>query len=192
MKRAVFLDRDGVLNQLVAEPGSGRAESPLAAADVVLMEGAAAAAARLAGAGYLLVGVSNQPAAAKGTIPFEQLAQVQARVLALLAADGVTFDAFEVCWHHPDAVVEELSGPCDCRKPAPGMLLAAAAALDIDLADSWMVGDSDIDVLAGQAAGTRTVLVENPASAHRRSAAATPDATAADLSDAEARIVAWG
>jgi D-glycero-D-manno-heptose 1,7-bisphosphate phosphatase len=168
------------------------AESPLAPGDVVLVEGAAAAAARLASAGFLLVGVSNQPAAAKGRVPLEQLAAVQARVVALFAEEGVAFDGFEVCWHHPDAVVTELAGPCDCRKPAPGMLLGAAAALGIDLAGSWMVGDSDSDVLAGKAAGTRTVLVENPASAHRRRGSAAPDATAADLMEAQARIVAWG
>ena len=191
MKRAAFLDRDGVLTQLVADPDSGLPESPLAPRVVVRVAGAAAAAARLAGAGFLLVGVSNQPAAAKGVVPLEQLAAVQARVVALLAAQGVVFDGFQVCWHHPDALVRELAGPCDCRKPAPGMLLEAAAALDIDLLGSWMVGDSDSDVLAGQAAGTRTVLVENPASAHRRRGTADPDATAADLMEAQARIVGW-
>lgn len=192
MKRAAFLDRDGVLNQLVADPESGLAESPLDPSDVVLSPGAAAAAARLAAAGFLLVGVSNQPAAAKGRVPLEQLVAVQARVVALLAAEGVVFDRFQLCWHHPDALLKELAGPCDCRKPAPGMLLQAATALDIDLAASWMVGDSDSDVLAGRAAGTRTILVENPASAHRRRGTATPDATAADLTVAQARIAGWG
>jgi histidinol-phosphate phosphatase family protein len=189
VKRAAFLDRDGVLNRLVADARSGLPESPLAPADVALLPGAAAAAARLAGAGFVLVGVSNQPAAAKGTVALEQLEAVHARVIELLASAGVAFDAFQVCWHHPEALITELAGPCECRKPAPGMLLEAAAALDIDLARSWMVGDSDSDILAGRAAGTRTILVEHPASAHKRLGVAAPDATAPDLAAAATRII---
>ena len=79
------------------------------------------------------MGVSNQPAAAKGTARPEQLAEVQTRVLELLAAEGARLDGFRICPHHPEAVVPELAGPCDCRKPAPGMLIDAARELDIDL-----------------------------------------------------------
>lgn len=187
MRRAVFLDRDGVLTALVVD-GSGRPESPLRVEDVALLPGAAAAAARLVAGGYLLVGVSNQPAAAKGTVSLAQLEAVQARSRELLAAAGVEFASFELCLHHPSAVVEELSGPCDCRKPAPGMLLRAAVRLDLNLASSWMVGDSDSDILAGHGAGVRTILIEHPASAHRRSGSAAPDATASDL-DAAADVI---
>lgn len=178
---AVFVDRDGVINELVPDPVSGRPESPLRAADVKLIPGAAAALARLAGAGRRLIGVSNQPAAAKGLITIDELDGVQARVLELLAAAGVEFDDFRLCRHHPDGVIEGLSGPCDCRKPAPGMLLDAARALAIDLGASWMIGDTDGDVLAGRAAGTRTILIEQPGSAHKRTGGARPDATAGGL-----------
>jgi D-glycero-D-manno-heptose 1,7-bisphosphate phosphatase len=181
---AVFVDRDGVINELVADPVSGRPESPLRVQDVALMPGAAAALARLAEHGWRLVGVSNQPGAAKGVIGLDQLHGIQGRVLELLAAEGVRFDDFRLCLHHPDAVVPELSCPCDCRKPAPGMLLAAAAHLGIDLPSSWMVGDTDGDVLAGRAAGCSTVLVTHPGSAHKRGSDARSDAEAADLADA--------
>ena len=185
----MFVDRDGVINALVPDPESGVRESPLTVADVTLIDGAAAALRRLAGAGWALVGVSNQPAAAKGALSLDQLHAIQARVLELLTAEGVRFDAFRLCLHHPDGVVTELRGVCDCRKPAPGMLVQAASSLDIDLERSWMIGDTDTDVLAGRAAGCQTVLIGNPGSAHKRGGEVSPDAVAGDLAGAAAEIL---
>jgi D-glycero-D-manno-heptose 1,7-bisphosphate phosphatase len=187
--RAVFVDRDGVINALVADRSSGLLESPLAVADVTLIEGAAAALARLEGAGWTLVGVSNQPAAAKGALSLDELHAIQTRVLELLSAEGVRFDDFRLCLHHPDGVVAGLSGACDCRKPAPGMLLDAASAADIELEASWMIGDTDADLLAGRAAGCRTVLVRNPGSAHKRAGDVLADVVAGDLAGAVAEIL---
>ena len=189
MNAAVFVDRDGVLNELVPDPRSALPESPLDAAAVALVPGAAEALARIAAAGYLLVGASNQPAAAKGYVPLAQLQAVQARVIELLELEGVRFAQFRVCWHHPDGTVEGLAGPCDCRKPAPGMLLAAISELSIDPARSWMIGDGDADVLAARAAGVRSVLVEYPPSAHRRTGAFSADATVPDIGAAAALVV---
>ena len=183
-RAAVFLDRDGVLNALVADPRSGAPESPLAAADVRLLPGAAAAAARIARAGFALACVTNQPAAAKGLLPVCELLAVHARVLELLAREGVQLTGTRLCAHHPQGVVPALSGPCACRKPAPGMLLELAAALRIDLAASWLVGDTDSDVQAGRAAGCRTVLIEHPDSEHKRSSRIRPDLHARDLGHA--------
>jgi D-glycero-D-manno-heptose 1,7-bisphosphate phosphatase len=188
-RRAVFVDRDGVINMLVPDPRSGLLESPLCVADVTLIDGAAAALRRLASAGRLLIGVSNQPAAAKGMVSLDQLHAIQARVLELLAAEGVRFDDFRLCLHHPDGLVAELRGDCDCRKPAPGMLVEAATALDIDLTSSWMIGDTDADVLAGRAARCRTALVGNPGSAHKRGAEVAPELVAGDLTGAVAEIL---
>lgn len=189
LRPAAFLDRDGVLNALVPDPTSGHSESPLHPDDVQLLPGVASAARALAAAGFALVGVSNQPAAAKGTISLEQLEAVQARVLELLGAEGVSFDGFYLCKHHPEAVLAGLRGPCDCRKPAPGMLLQAAAELELDLPRSWMIGDTDADVGAARAAGCSAVLVENPDSAHKREGAAVADLTCSDLTAAVAAIV---
>lgn len=166
--RAAFVDRDGVINQLVPDGSSGLPESPLRPEDVRLIPRAAEALRTLRDAGWLLVEVTNQPAAAKGLVPVSQLEAVQARVQELLAAEGVGFDDVRMCLHHPDGVVPEISGPCDCRKPAPGMLLAAAHELGIDLPSSWMIGDTDSDVLAGSAAGCQTLLVVNRESDHKR------------------------
>jgi D-glycero-D-manno-heptose 1,7-bisphosphate phosphatase len=188
-RRAVFVDRDGVINALVPDRLSGILESPLAVADVTLIDGAAAALRRLDGAGWVLVGVSNQPSAAKGAVSLDELHAIQARVLELLAAEGVRFDDFRLCLHHPDGVVDELRGVCDCRKPAPGMLIEAAFALDIELEASWMVGDTDTDVLAGRTAGCGTILVWNPDSAHKRGGDVSPDLMASDLAGAVAEIL---
>jgi D-glycero-D-manno-heptose 1,7-bisphosphate phosphatase len=187
---AVFVDRDGVINELVCDPVSGRPESPLVVDGVRLIPGAAAALRGLAGEGWRLVGVSNQPSAAKGLISLDELCGVQRRVIELLAADGAQFDDFRICLHHPEGVVRELAEKCDCRKPAPGMLLAAAEQLGIDLRRSWMVGDTDGDVQAGRSAGCRTILVEQPNSAHKRTADLHPDAIVSDLTAAAGFILA--
>lgn len=187
--RAAFVDRDGTINELVPDARTGQPESPLCVEDVALIPGSASALRWLAAAGWLLVGVSNQPAAAKGAVPPEQLAEVQERVLELLAAEGARLDGFRICPHHPDALVPELAGPCDCRKPAPGMLIDAARELDIDLKRSWMIGDTDTDVLAGAAAGCRTVLIEQEGSGHKRKGTAEPDAVMPDLQAAAALLL---
>jgi D-glycero-D-manno-heptose 1,7-bisphosphate phosphatase len=184
LRRAAFIDRDGTIDELVPDPVTGEPEGPLRARDVALLPGAAAALRDLSDAGWLLIGVSNQPAAAKAKATLEELAEVQALVLQLLEAEGVRFDDFRLCMHHPAGVVPELTASCQCRKPAPGMLLEAAAPLGVDLEASWMIGDTDSDVEAGKAAGCRTVLIEHPPSAHKRSGDAAPDATAPDLAAA--------
>jgi D-glycero-D-manno-heptose 1,7-bisphosphate phosphatase len=188
MRGAVFLDRDGVLNELVDDPASGAPESPLTVEQVRLVPGVAAAAAGLARAGYLLVCVSNQPAAAKGRVSVSRLLAVHARVSALLAHEGVVLAASRLCLHHEEGIVPGLSGPCDCRKPAPGMLLEAAASLELDLSVSWMVGDTDADIEAGRAAGCRTLLIRNPASVHKRLQAIGADLVADSLADAAHRL----
>jgi D-glycero-D-manno-heptose 1,7-bisphosphate phosphatase len=187
---AAFFDRDGVVNELVRDPLSQLPESPLDPADVALVPGAAAALHRLREAGYLLVAVSNQPAAAKGVVTLEKLLAVQERVLDLLRGEGVVPDAIRCCFHHPEATVPELKETCRCRKPAPGMLFDAAAELDVDLGASWMIGDTDGDVAAGAAAGCRTVLITAPGSVHKRSGAARADVHAADVTAAVDAILA--
>jgi D-glycero-D-manno-heptose 1,7-bisphosphate phosphatase len=177
----VFLDRDGVLNELIVDPASGEPESPLRVEDVRLLPGAPAAARRLARAGFALACVSNQPAAAKGRVSVQELLAVHQRVIDLLACAGVVLEASRLCLHHPRGIVPELSGPCACRKPAPGMLLEAAGALGVELGSSWMVGDTDADVGAGRSAGCRTVLIEHAGSRHKRLSGIQPDLVAGDL-----------
>jgi len=187
-RAGVFLDRDGVLNELVLDRVSGRPESPLRVADVRLVPGAAAAAAQMQRHGFALVCVSNQPAAAKGRVSTAELLAVHERVMELLRAEGVRIAASRLCLHHEQGVVPALTGPCECRKPAPGMLVEAASALLIDLRISWMVGDTDADIVAGKAAGCMTALIEHPGSVHKRLQAVSPDLIADSLTDVAARL----
>lgn len=186
---AAFLDRDGVLNELVADRADGALESPLRVEDVRLIEGAAQAARELCAAGFALVCVSNQPAAAKGKVSVEELWAVHARVVELLAAAKVELALSRLCLHHPEGVVPGLCGPCGCRKPEPGMLLDAAGVLGLDLRASWMIGDTDADVAAGRAAGCRTVLIEHPGTGHKRAGGAPADLLACDLRGAVAPLI---
>ncbi len=189
---AAFLDRDGVLNEAVPDPVSGALESPLKVEDVRLLPGAATAAVALAQAGYVLVCVSNQPAAAKGKVTVQRLQAVHERVVELLAREGVQLEASRLCPHHPEGVVPELSGPCACRKPAPGMLFDAACSLGVDLGASWILGDTDADVQAGKAARCRTVLIGYPGSAHKRTGRAGADLLALDLANGVAQLLDRG
>jgi D-glycero-D-manno-heptose 1,7-bisphosphate phosphatase len=187
---AVFLDRDGVINQGVMDEEFGVDESPYRAADVVLEERAVEGLRALARLGVPLIVASNQPAAAKGRVSLAELWGVHERVVELLGSEGVALDEWHYCFHHPRGKVPQLSGPCPCRKPLPGLLRAAAQRRGIDLSRSWMIGDTDRDVVAGRAAGTRTVLVESPRSAHKRSGAAGESFRAPNLAAAASIVVA--
>lgn len=144
MTRAVFLDRDGTVNEEVGYLGHPDG--------LRLLPGVTAALAALQAAGWQLVIVSNQSGVGRGLFPLDAVAAVDARLRALLAAAGVRLTASYYCPHAPWE-------SCDCRKPAPGLLLRAAADLGIDLSRSYMVGDQPRDVAAGRAAGCRTILL---------------------------------
>jgi D-glycero-D-manno-heptose 1,7-bisphosphate phosphatase len=159
-RAAVFLDRDGVLNEVVVDGDVVR--GPTAASDLVVVPGAAGELARLAAAGYLLVVVTNQPDVARGRTTLESVESVHAALRRVVAVDEVL-----VCPH--DAV-----DGCACRKPLPGMLLDAAARHDVDLGASWLVGDRWVDIAAGEAAGVRTLLLRRPWSWEATSAGHPP------------------
>jgi D-glycero-D-manno-heptose 1,7-bisphosphate phosphatase len=177
----VFLDRDGVINELVVDPRSGACESPLEESSVRLIPGASRAVARLIDGGFVVMCVSNQPAAAKGAVSVAELLDVHTRVIELVESQGAAISASYLCLHHPSGVVPELARRCDCRKPSPGMLLTGARALDIDPRDTWMVGDTDTDVRAGKAAGSRTALLRYPGSFHKRGQGVNADLTLESL-----------
>jgi histidinol-phosphate phosphatase family protein len=176
-RRAVFLDKDGTLVEDIpynVDPQK-----------VSLSRGAAAGLAALHAAGYRLVVVSNQSGAARGYFPEAALEGVRRRLGELLAAHRIPLAGFFWCPHHPDGVVPELAVACDCRKPAPGMLLRAASELGLDLGASWLVGDILDDVEAGRRAGCRTVLLDNGHETEwRRGPQRRPDGVAATLDEA--------
>jgi len=166
---AVFLDRDGTLNEVVLNQ-DGIEDSPFRIEDLALLPGAGEFTRRIRESGYLAVLVTNQPGVAKGSITIPELERLNQRLEDLLAKNHGGLDRIYYCPHHPvgkAGVASSFVQPCDCRKPAPGMLLKAGKDLDIDLSRSWMVGDKVLDVLAGKAAGCRTILM-------RRSVTAEP------------------
>jgi D-glycero-D-manno-heptose 1,7-bisphosphate phosphatase len=186
---AIYLDRDGVINALARDPASGLPESPFRPLDVHLLPGAVEGLRALRSLGVPLVAISNQPAAAKGKATLAELESVHEAVHTALRAAGVPLDAYRYCFHHPDGT-GDLGRRCNCRKPEPGLILQAAAELSRDdLAGSWLIGDSDVDIEAGRRAGCRTILVTHSESAHRRAGCSEPDERASDLSDAAAIIM---
>jgi D-glycero-D-manno-heptose 1,7-bisphosphate phosphatase len=186
---AIFLDRDGVLNDVVVDAQSGLCESPYRVEDVYLTGGAGEALHLLASLGVRTAVVSNQPAAAKGTHTPAELEAVHREVVRQLADVGVAIDVWRYCMHHPDGIDSELGRACSCRKPAPGLILMAAADLGIDdLSASWVIGDSDVDIAAGRAAGCRTILVEHAPTAHRRKGGQEPDHRVGDVLAAARRV----
>ena len=185
MARALFLDRDGILDDLVFYESSGEWESPRVVSDVRIVPGAREALRAAHEAGWLLVIVSNQPSFAKGKTSMRNLLDVHDRVVRELAAP---IAKSALCFHHPDAVVDELRVACDCRKPGSASVLAAASELGIDLTASWMIGDQDSDLLCGRAAGCRVALIETPQSSDKRGRV-EPDLRCRDLADFVSRVV---
>jgi D-glycero-D-manno-heptose 1,7-bisphosphate phosphatase len=146
MKRAVFLDRDGVLNRAVVR--GGKPYPPSNVSELEILPGVEEALAALRKAGFLLIVVTNQPDVARGTTTREAVDAINAAL-----GTELPIDEFRTCYHDSEA-------GCDCRKPRPGALLAAAAHHGIDLYDSFMVGDRWRDAEAGQRAGCKTILID--------------------------------
>lgn len=154
-QKAVFLDRDGTINKYV---GFLRDID-----EFELLPGVAEAVKLINASGYLAIVVTNQPVIARGEVTVPQLQEIHNKMETLLGAEGAYLDAIYYCPHHPhkgyEGEVPELKFDCDCRKPKPGMLLKAAEEFNIDLSQSWMIGDGENDIKAGKAAGCRTVLI---------------------------------
>ncbi len=171
MKRAVFLDRDGVINEAVVK--DGKPYPPAHAASLRIPEGTAEALARLKQRGYILLVVTNQPDVVRGQQTRDAVEGINQRLRAELALDDV------LTCYHDDA------DNCGCRKPRPGLLLRAGQQYGIDLPNSYMIGDRWRDIDAGANAGCRTILIDH--GYHERAPQFTPDLRVASLPEA----VAW-
>ncbi len=150
-QRAVFLDRDGTINKYV-----GFLRNP---DEFELIDGVAESIRKINESGYLAIVVTNQPVVARGEVTTDELREIHNKMETLLGQEGAYVDAIFYCPHHPhsgyEGEVRELKIDCPCRKPKPGMLLEAAGKYNIDLRNSWMIGDGDNDMLAGMAAGCK-------------------------------------
>jgi len=174
-RAAIFLDRDGVIMEDVHY-----LRSP---AQLNILPGAARALRRLQDYFYIIV-VTNQSAIARGLLTEDDLIEIHSELVHRLAAEDAILDALYWCPHLPEAVVPAYKADCECRKPKPGMLLRAQRDWDIDIAHSFIVGDTPRDIEAGHAAGVNAVLISEPV------AGATGDALhASDLAQAAELIL---
>lgn len=144
--RAIFLDRDGVINRAII--CDNKPYPPKGLDDLEILPRVLEGLDRLKLAGFLLIVVTNQPDVARGTAALEDIEAINQRL-----AETLPIDLFQVCYHGND-------DECFCRKPKPGLILQAAIALSIDLSESYMVGDRWRDIEAGQAAGCRTIFID--------------------------------
>ena len=177
MRRAVFLDRDGVINRALER--EAKPYPPRNLAEFEILPEVPTACAKLKQAGFLLVVVTNQPDVGRGTLKQEIVETIHAEMCRRLPIDRV-----EVCYHSGQG-----QSDCDCRKPKPGMLLRAARELGIDLAQSWMVGDRWRDIDCGHAAGCRTIFIDR---GYAEALKQPPDFRAKDLLAATEIILAGG
>lgn len=154
-QKAIFLDRDGTINRYI---GFLRDID-----DFEMLAGVEKALKKINASGYLAIVITNQPVIARGEVTVSELTEIHNKMETLLGRAGVYLDGIYYCPHHPhkgyEGEIPELKFDCDCRKPKPGMLLQAAEDFNIDLSQSWMIGDGESDVKAGIAAGCKTALI---------------------------------
>lgn len=154
-QKAIFLDRDGTLNRYAGFIRN--------CDELELLPGVAEAIRMINASGYLAIVITNQPVIARGEVTYKQLEQIHNKLETLLGNEGAYLDGIYFCPHHPHkgyaGEIPELKIDCSCRKPKPGLLHQAARDFNIDLENSWMVGDSENDILAGIAAGCKTALI---------------------------------
>lgn len=154
-QKAIFLDRDGTINKYV---GFVRKKE-----EFELLPHVSETIRKFNELGFLVIIITNQPVIARGEVSYEELEVIHNKMETLLGNDGAYVDAIYYCPHHPDkgfdGEIVDLKIDCDCRKPKPGLIFKAAEDFNIDLENSWMIGDSENDIVAGKRAGCKTILV---------------------------------
>ncbi|MFH1900316.1 MAG: HAD family hydrolase [Patescibacteria group bacterium] len=161
MKKALFLDRDGVINKMVYNQQFGTVDTPFCSKDVELVFGIIELLKLSSSLGFLNIIVSNQPSIGLKKISQAKFETIRKRIVDKLKKNGVVIDGEYYCYHHPFALIENYKQNCDCRKPKTGLLLQAAKDHNIDLSKSWVLGDGTNDVIAGFNAGCKTILLGN-------------------------------
>lgn len=159
--RAIFLDRDGTINEIAYFPELGLLDSPLNPEQFKLLEGVGEAIKIFNELGLKVIVVSNQPAIAKGKTTKELFEKIRQKMRSELEKFGAHVDAEYYCLHHPEAKIRKYRANCPCRKPNPGLLLRAAEDFNLDLSQCYLIGDSLIDVKTGKAVGCKTFLIGN-------------------------------
>ena len=190
--KAVFLDRDGVINELIYHREAGVIDSPFTVEQFKLRPRVGEAIKLLNQAGYKVIVVSNQPGVARNHFTLDTLKQMDIKMDGELRAQGAFLDRVYYCPHHPDGDNGDYRMACSCRKPQPGLLLQAAQELNLTLSHCYMVGDNLTDVKAGENAGCKTVLIGKMKCELCRmmdEEGVKPDAIVADLFEATKTIL---
>ena len=175
-RRAVFLDRDGVINRVAVR--NGMPKPPSNVEEFELYEDVPDGCARLKSANFLLVVITNQPDVGRGTQNREAVEAMNLKMQSALPL----LDRIEICYH----AGERYDQPCGCRKPQPGMILRAAAKLNIDLKRSYVIGDRWRDVDCARAAGSRAILIQR---GYKETLRKAPDFTVANFNDAVSAVL---
>ena len=157
--KAVFLDRDGVLNEVVYHKEMGILDSPFTTEQFKLIPDVGKTINKFHELGFKVIIVSNQPGIAKDHHTMKTFQDIQEKMKKELMKDNAEVDGEYYCFHHPDGKIKEYTMVCDCRKPKPGLIIKAAEEQDIDIDKSWMIGDGITDIQAGHSAGCKTILI---------------------------------
>jgi D-glycero-D-manno-heptose 1,7-bisphosphate phosphatase len=187
VRRAVFVDRDGVINRMFYHTEFGTLDSPANPDQFELLPRVGEAIGDLNGLGLLVIVVSNQPGIAKGKFTPALLEAMERKMFSGIEAAGGKLDAVYNCLHHPEAALQEYRVRCECRKPEPGLLLKAASEWNIDLSGSYMIGDGTTDIATGRAVSATTFFVNSRKCYNCEALAeheAWPDYLVSDLSEA--------
>ena len=157
--KAVFLDRDGVINEIVYHKEMGIVDSPFTVNQFNLLPDVVKAIDNFHDQGFLVIIISNQPGIAKDHHSMDIFEKIRKKMHSEFEKLDTEIDAEYYCFHHPDAKIKDYKKICSCRKPEPGLILQAAEDFEIDLTNSWMIGDGINDIQAGIAAGCKTILI---------------------------------
>lgn len=161
MNKAVFLDRDGVINKMFYDLRLGIIDTPITSSQVEFIPGIFAFLHAVKKLGYLLILISSQPGIGIKKLSKKNFLAIKKKISETLERKGVKLDSEYYCLHHPFATIKKYRVNCDCRKPGTALIDKAIKDLDIDVKKSWLVGDGVFDIMAGAKVGVRTILLAN-------------------------------
>jgi len=161
MNKAVFYDRDGVINEMAFDTENGIVHIPWQTNQIVLNHGIVELLKATKKLGFLNIIISNQPDIGLNRISEKIFRDVEMNIFEKIKIEGAIIDRTYYCFHHSYAKIEKYKKDCNCRKPKTGLFFQAAKEMDIDLSQSWMIGDGTTDIIAGHNAGCKTILITN-------------------------------
>ncbi len=183
MNNGVFFDRDGILNSLIYNKFSNEFESPYFIEDLKLDQTITPQLFELQNHFKLFL-ITNQPSYSKGSASLENLLNIKKKVELFFESQNIFFSEHYYCFHFPGGIIPEYSIDCSCRKPKTGFIQQAEKKYNLNLSESWIIGDSDVDIECGSNAGLKTISILNPLSKHRRKKKLSPDYQFSSTSDA--------